>query len=241
MAYYDQEKFDVCCEWGIHGVQCIARPDVATIVDVLSFSTSVDVAVGRGAIVLPYRWNDESAADYARDHNAELAGRRNQKGATFTLAPSSLMTAPSGLRLVLPSPNGSSVSFAAMSSGAMVVAGCLRNASAVAAWAARMARRILVVPAGERWPDGALRPAVEDLIGAGAIIRALPGRKSPEAQAAIAAFEQCGGDLRDRLFSCSSGRELAERGFGADVEIAAPSDASAVVPLLRGDAVVAVA
>jgi 2-phosphosulfolactate phosphatase len=73
------------------------------------------------------------------------------------------------------------------------------------------------------------------LVGAGAILNALPGRASPEAQLAIAAFGDFAGNLLDRLMSCSSGRELSERGFGHDVELAAQLDFSAVAPILKGD------
>jgi 2-phosphosulfolactate phosphatase len=125
---------------------------------------------------------------------------------------------------------------AAASLGALVLAGCLRNASAVAARARQVGKRITVVPAGERWPNGTLRPAVEDWVGAGAVLRALPGRRSPEAQSAIAAFEDFAEDLRARLLSCSSGRELTERGFARDVELAAQVDVSTVAPVLKDNA-----
>jgi len=242
MAYFDQEQFDLRCEWGLAGAGQLAPADVIIIVDVLSFSTSVDIAVGRGAVVLPYRWRDETAIAYARERNAELAGSRGGRdgaAGSYSLAPSSLVEAPRGLRLVLPSPNGSNLAFAAMSSGATVLAGCLRNASAVATWASRVGKKINVIPAGERWADGTLRPAMEDLVGAGAILKLLAGRRSPEAQAAVAAFEDAAGNLSERLLACSSGRELAERGFGRDVELAAELDVSEVAAVLRGDAFVA--
>ena len=239
MAYFDQEQFDVRCEWGMGGVQRLAPSDVIVIVDVLSFSTSVDVALGRGAIILPYRWKDDSAIQYAQEHSAELAGTRNQVQTEYSLAPSSLTAVPSGLRLVMPSLNGSSLSCEAMTSGAAIFTGCIRNASAVAAWAQKSGKRIAVIPAGERWPDGSLRPAIEDLVGAGAIIHSLQGRRSPEANAAVATFECFRTSLRERLLLCSSGRELAERGFVADVELATELDVSGVAPILTGDAFIA--
>jgi len=238
MTCFDQEPFEIRCEWGLPGVEQIASSDAIVIVDVLSFSTSVEVAVSRGVTVFPYRWKDDSAEAYAQQRSAELAASRNRLPGKYSLAPSSLMTAPRGLRLVLPSPNGSTLAFAAMSHGATVFAGCLRNASAVARQAQAVGTRITVIPAGERWPDGSLRPAIEDLIGAGAIIQQLKGSRSPEASVAVATFEDAAAQLQNRLLSCSSGRELKARDFIDDVEIAAELDVSDVVPMLVDDAFV---
>ena len=47
----------------------LAPADVTIVVDVLSFSTCVDVATARGAAILPYSWsdwNDPSAAEFAK-------------------------------------------------------------------------------------------------------------------------------------------------------------------------------
>ena len=171
-------------------------------VDVLSFSTAVDVAVARGAVVYPARWTDEHAS--------------TSRERPYSLSPASLTSIPPGTRLVLASPNGASICGDAEELGAVVIAGCLRNASAVAA--------------GERWPDGSLRPAIEDLLGAGLILAALAGEPSAEARAAIAAAETV---PLDDLRSCASARELIERGFAEDVELALERDVSTVVPRLR--------
>ncbi|MBV8732007.1 MAG: 2-phosphosulfolactate phosphatase, partial [Acidobacteriia bacterium] len=73
-------------------------------------------------------------------------------------------------------------------------------------------------------------------LGAGAILAALSGRASPEARAAIAAFEDARGRLAEALEQCPSGRELIERGFAKDVALAAQLDASATAPNLRDGA-----
>ncbi len=94
-----------------------------------------------------------------------------------------------------------------------------------------------VVAAGERWDDGSLRPAVEDLWGAGAVVDAL-GRAdlSPEAELARGAFLAVRDRLPAALRECASGRELAEAGFGDEAPYAADLDVTEVVPVLRGDA-----
>lgn len=81
---------------------------------------------------------------------------------------------------------------------AAIVAGSIQAAAAVADWVIRMQAlrgdrfRIAVVAAGEPRADGTLRFAVEDLLGAGAVIDALTAvgidHCSPEAAAASAAY-----------------------------------------------------
>jgi 2-phosphosulfolactate phosphatase len=103
----------------------------------------------------------------------------------------------------------------------------------VANAASRIGRTVNVYPAGERWADGTLRPALEDLLGAGAILRSLPGTKSPEANLAIAAFERMSESLAQAIRRSASGRELVERGFGTDVDWAVGLDVSDSVPFLK--------
>lgn len=232
--YYSQEEYLVRCEWGGGGVQALAPiSDVLIIVDVLSFSTCVTIAVERGGTIWPCLWKDESAADFARSVGAELAGSRGQGG--YSLSPTSLLGIPSGTGLVLPSPNGSTLTLGSAAHGKVVLAGCLRNAGAVARAARSRGETIALIPAGERWPDGTLRPALEDLLGVGAIIAALEAEFpsssiSPEALAAAATFRAMRSNLRDQLLACSSGRELVERNFENDVLLAAEHDASDCVP-----------
>jgi len=227
---FDQSGFDVRCEWGENGVRHLAPgADVMVIVDVLSFSTCVEIANSRGAIIFPYRWKDESAAAFAASVNAELAGTR-RAGDGYSLSPASLINISAGTRLALPSPNGSALSLATGTTPTLTA--CLRNCRAVATAAAKYGLRVAVIPAGERWNDGSLRPAFEDWVGAGAVISHLKGSLAPEARAALSAYLNVNSDLGDILKECGSGRELIERGFERDVEIASELDISECAPTL---------
>jgi 2-phosphosulfolactate phosphatase len=233
---FDQVEFDVRCEWGENGVSQLAPiSDVVIIVDVLSFSTCVEIATNREAIIFPYRWRDETAVTFAASMSAELAGGRG-RGARYSLSPPSLSNIPKGTRLILPSPNGSTLT---LGTGATpTLAGCLRNYRAVALTAQKYGRRISVIPAGERWGDESLRPAFEDWLGAGAIIGQLNGSLSPEARTAVAAFHHAEAETELLVKQCGSGKELIARGFEDDVVLAAALDVSACVPTLVNGAYV---
>ena len=245
---HGQSQYAVRFDWGPTGAAAVAEgTHLAVVVDVLSFTTTLCVATEVGMEVFPYRWHDDTAAAYAAERRAALAVGRSE-GSGVSLSPASVLAQPATAveRLVLPSPNGSALSFDLAGSGLTVVGACLRNRTAVAGWLApklTTGSRVAVVAAGERWPDGSLRPAVEDLWGAGAVIAALVdlgiSGLSPEAEQAAAAFVVAEHGLRDRLAASSSGRELAAIGFGGDVTVAAELDASDVVPVLEGEAFVA--
>jgi 2-phosphosulfolactate phosphatase len=230
---FAQAEYDLKCEWGLDGLLALqANSDAVIIVDVMSFSTAVDIAVSRGASVFPYRWKDDSATRFAAEKGAVLPGDRDA-GTEYSLSPASLRAIPRGTRLVLPSPNGSTLALDA--SGIPVFTACLRNAPAAAEAAAAHGSRIAVIPAGEQWRDGSLRPCLEDLIGAGSVLAALPGRPSPEAEMAVATFARFRHDLRGALSGCGSGKELIERGFELDVELAAEYGVSRAAPVLSGE------
>lgn len=250
---HDQSAHRVRMEWGPTGAAAVAA-DVTVVVDVLSFTTTLSIAVERGITVLPYVWRDERAREYAAERDAVLAvGRLEARSLApdeprgISLSPAEMATAElTGVeRIVLPSPNGSTICFALAEAGASVVAASLRNASAVAAYLAPLLRggaTCAVVAAGERWRDGTLRPCVEDLWGAGAVIAGivdsgLPGL-SPEARVAELAFRGVRADLVAELAACASGVELAAAGYADDVEVAGQVDVSRVVPVLEAGAFV---
>ena len=260
MAPYDQHDAEVRFEWGDNGLDALLAGGVRTIVivDVLRFTTAVDVACGRGAAVTPWPVDDEGAAEEASRRGAVLVGGSMRGGDTSqpSLSPVSLRNLQPTDHVLLPSPNGATLAHRAAAAGMTVLAGCLRNATAVAG--AITAFPVGVVAAGERWPDGSLRLAVEDAWGAGAVIAALsppaaaadptgglfalfgetphpanppkPARTlSPEAAWVATAVP---GDLPALLPKTASGRELHEAGWSLDIEVAAARDVSQTVPKL---------
>ncbi|GAA1282815.1 2-phosphosulfolactate phosphatase [Saccharothrix xinjiangensis] len=232
---FGQEGSRLRLEWGGEGVSALGGScAVLVVVDVLSFSTAVDVVVARGGSVRPIRW-------------ADRAGAAKPADPSWSLRPSSLVDVPAGVELELPSPNGATLCDAAAATGAIVLAGCLRNAGSVAGAAADLAAGgpIGVIPAGERWgvdittsretaTFGPLRPAVEDLLGAGAILSALrqQGLGPTSTEASIAADTHDRTPIAHALTTCVSGRELIAAGHAADVHLASQVNASTAVPRL---------
>jgi 2-phosphosulfolactate phosphatase len=243
---YGQEGYRVRLDWGPIGARN-SRADLSVVIDVLSFSTSVCIAVERGMRVFPFPWTGAGAAAFAAEHDAVLAvgrGDAAKNGAVRapTLSPAGLLACPVVPRLVLPSPNGSTIAASLRDTGSEVVIGCLRNATATAerlAAALDAGRSVTLIAAGERWAeDDSLRPALEDQLGASAVLAALGGlghgdRMSPEAAAAADLFRAGRDRLLEWMRDCVSGRELMDRGFSADVDVAAELDASDVVPVLH--------
>jgi 2-phosphosulfolactate phosphatase len=248
-----QAAYPVRFEWGPTGATATAPagdPSYAVVVDVLSFTTTVSVAVARGVEVHPFPWRDARAREYAEAHDAVLAiGRHEARraGGGVSLSPASIAAAEGLERLVLPSPNGSTIAAGLAGSGATVLAAGLRNRRAVAAHLAPDLTEgspsrglgnggLTVIAAGERWRDGSLRPAVEDLWGAGAVLAALVDLGvtglAPEAWVAEQAFRVVEPQLEAALRSCASGRELVDKDFAQDVAIAGELDADGCVPVL---------
>jgi 2-phosphosulfolactate phosphatase len=222
-----QDGFAWRFEWGADGLGALApAAGVVVLIDVLRFTTAVSVAVDGTMAAVPVTLGPESIG-----------------AAPWRLSPRWIREHPPGSRLEVASANGAALAAAAVRAGVPhVLAGCFRNATAVARAAVGLAPWgvVAVVAAGE-----GRRPAGEDLLGAGAVLAALDPAGaisapccSPEAAAARAAFVSIRSRVGDVVGQCDSARELVERGFGDDVAEAAHLDASATVPVLRDGAFV---
>lgn len=219
-------------EWDASGAAHYAeKSDLLVIVDALSFSTCVDIVTGRDAAVIPFPSRGDGAAEeLAQRIGALCAGPR--AAGSYSLSPETLRAIPPGSTLVLPSPNGSRI--ASLASATVGVAiGCFRNASAVASYIHDRPdlSRVTVIAAGERWRNDALRPAIEDLLGAGAILDRLDGDFSAEARVARAAYQGVRAEIAPLIYESLSGQELAEMGYIQDVSLALEQDISRHVPV----------
>lgn len=138
--------------------------------------------------------------------------------------------------------NGAAVA-AAASADAIVLIGGIRNAAAVARAVQTVQERrqtrtsVAVIAVGEADSAGVLRFAVEDQLGAGAIVLALSDRgidhTSPDAAVAAEGFRALRGALRHMIGASGSGRELA-----GGVASTASIEAAGLVPTPTTDAAV---
>jgi 2-phosphosulfolactate phosphatase len=230
-------------EWGWQGARTAAeRGDILVVVDVLCFSTAVATAVHHGGGIFPCVTQEE-AERASRESGAEVAVHRRdvpQQG-RFSLSPLTYLTLEPGTKVALPSPNGATCCHYGRHAFRLFV-GALVNARTVADTVAAMLaanpeRSVTVLACGERLHpaslDGELRFAVEDYLGAGAILSYLPCSKSPEASACEAAFLGVRKDLGAMLWECGSGIELRDKGYAGDVRHAAELNGYQAAPMLQ--------
>lgn len=228
---------EIRCDWGADGVAALAPyTDVFIVVDVLFATTAIDQAVSQGASVIPFLYRADTADVFAKGQRAFLARPKEAADpGTYSDLPSTLVGLAPGVRLAVPAADVAAIVRAASTTGEevepTVLAGCLRNAGAVADTARRMGRRISIICAGERWPRGGLRPAVEDMLGAGAIAHRLEGSQSPEAMAARAAFRAAWDNLPRSLAGSATGYSLCRSGYTEDVTEAAALNVSPYTPV----------
>lgn len=243
---YAQEAFRARFDWGLVGGEVVAGTSgVVAVVDVLSFTTALTVAVDKGIEVFPFRWRDERAERFAQERDAVLAvGRSVARPGQISLSAATIRAAGPVAKLVLPSPNGSTIVHEIAGAGVTLIGVSLRNVGAAADWTVRRLAAtpdasVSAIAAGERWSDGSLRPAVEDLWGAGAYLAALDARGfgplSPEALSSAAAYRAVAADFPARLRASVGGQELVNWNYADDVEVAAEVDANTAVPILRGE------
>ncbi len=203
--------------------------DAVVIVDILTFSTAVDVGIARGALILPcQKFAGPTVQDERPGSVLAVPRALTSPAAPYSLSPGDLLEITPGTELILPSRNGATLTAAAARGDGDVFVACFRNGPAVAA-AMRHYSRVGVLAAGEQWPDGSLRVAVEDVAGAGAVISHLKAQHRPTVEA-----EWAGQTYRhiNDLRECRSAVLLTTRGYGADVEIALEDGVSQVVPQL---------
>jgi 2-phosphosulfolactate phosphatase len=216
---------------------------VLVIVDTLSFSTSAATAVHHGGLVYPCP-EGENPVKLAKCIGGEAAVRRADvptKG-RLSLSPLTYVGLEPETRIVLSSPNGATCSRYSQQAS-HVFAGALVNVKAVAAAVSNVLNEtdvslcVTVIACGEREmalpENNPIRFAVEDYLGAGAILSYLAFDKSPEAHVCQNAFVNSEKDIPVILWECESGRELRAEGFGKDVEFASQLNLYDSVPILH--------
>ncbi len=241
---FSQRPYRCKLEWGQRGAILAAqRGDILVIVDTLSFSTAVACAVHHGGIVYPCSKTQDVTA-FAQRIGGEAAVNRRDVPAKgrFSLSPLTYLGLEPGTKIVLASPNGATCSRLSRDVPYLFT-GALVNAKAVATAVSQVLRTtnldVTVIACGEQWSnpseEGQPRVAIEDYLGAGAILSYLEYDKSPEAQVSVGAFKSIQNHLEEIIWDCGSGRELRQSGFEADVQYALKLNLYNSVPQMYGE------
>ncbi|HZR44687.1 MAG TPA: 2-phosphosulfolactate phosphatase [Ktedonobacteraceae bacterium] len=240
---HTQTSYRCHIDWGRRGAQqAAARGDVLVIVDTLRFSTATVTALHHGGFIYPCPMDTDMHAFAERIGGVAATRNWQVPPGSFSLSPLTYLHIQPGTRVVLASPNGATCCQYGPEVPYLFV-GTLINAQAVAAAVTQILDaeplNVTVLACGERWhtssEDGPLRMAIEDYLGAGAILAHLGYKKSAEAQVCEGAFLHAQTNLAELLWGCDSGQELYQKGVEEDVRFAAQLNLYATVPVMQGE------
>jgi 2-phosphosulfolactate phosphatase len=211
----------------------IGRRAVA-VFDVLRATTTITAALAAGVGEIRIFDTIEAAAGAASGHGGDciLAGERNclpPAGFDLGNSPGAFKAELHRGRIVFMSTTNGARAIVAAESAALLLTGALVNASAVAARLMAAKLDITMVCAGT---DG--EPAMEDLLGAGAVIDALRTRsnvtlENDVARIALHLFQSVRSNLRLALADTTGGQNILAVGLDADIDFAARLDAIPIV------------
>ncbi len=215
-----------------------SRGKVCVAIDVLRASSTVVTALALGAQEVVAVTSLRQARSLARRLGYLLCGERGGlPPPRFHLGNSPAQLRPEvvgGKGLVLTTSNGTRL-LASLAEARAVLVGCLLNREAVARAALAMDGPVALVCAGD---GGGRRLALEDVIGAGAILDAALSLEpslmlDDSARLAHWAFLACRDDLAEALANTQHGLRLLSLGLGEDVSFCARLDVWDVVPRME--------
>ncbi|MBN2542160.1 2-phosphosulfolactate phosphatase [bacterium] len=240
-------RSQVTIDWFLEGVDYAQKQNnITIIVDTLRFSSATVTAVANGFEIYPVS-DQDYGRELARKVGAELSGKPGQ--AKYSISPLSYLNCDEENRkVVLFSPNGAACSERILGNYYGLV-GTLLNARAAGSLITKLAKRydsdVTVIAAGEQraiddghrvtyFKEESVRVfAIEDYLGAGAIISNIELPKTPEAQLCELACKAALKDIAALLRESFSGKFLIQHGMGNDFDHCVQTDIYDTVPMIH--------
>lgn len=222
-----------------HTNEAVERGNLIIIIDVLRTSTSIIVAVAKGAeSVIPTTTLREAYQLHKEHPDYILVGERSgYKPRGFDIGNSPVAIAAEHIRgknLIITTTNGTKA-LAKSKGSRWVVIGAFLNAEAIAKKATEISnknrRDISFVLAGEK-----NQFSLEDFICAGAIAEGLPKNMielSDKATAALLAFREAKSNLFENIKKSEHAKDLTKLGLGKDIEFSCQLSVYETTPSYR--------
>ena len=217
----------------------LIRDRVVVVFDVLRATTSLTAALSAGVKEIRIFPNLDSARSAAEAYPGQrlLCGEHAclpPRGFDLGNSPGQFLPSHAGASLFMCTTNGTRALIAARTSP-VVLTGALVNAAAVATRLAQENRNIVLLCAGTNG-----KVAMEDAIGAGAVLHELSQRTQLRLESDIARmsarlFEGARADLRSALADAQGGRNVIAAGLEADIAFASRLNALDTVGVVKGE------
>ena len=232
-------SIDVCLSPALLNLYDISN-SIVVVIDILRATSSIVYGIDNGAeAIIPVAQVEDCLAYAGRDYL--LAAERNGEvvtGYDFGNSPFSYTKEKvAGKTVVLTTTNGTKALHMARESAHQVVMGAFLNLQTLCNWLEIQDKNVLLLCAG--WKD---KFNLEDTLFAGAVVEKLRGAFSHVDDSSVAAedlYSCAKNDLRKYLHKSSHSHRLAQLDIEEDVKFCLQLDICETIPVLVGDALVA--